>query len=303
MAHSSHDKGEGSAPHHRPATVSAGLQTPEAILRELHRALPFAARQQLARSAQCTGNQGLGQFGESASLLLALLHASNSTAGSFVELGALDGVRFSNTIMLERCWGWRGLLVEANPVSYAALEHSGRTAHTEHAAVCEAGSGNVTIVTSSKYSEMPGFLSSFRNGSMRRFARRVNLQDTSVVPCARLDVLMERAGLPERVNFLSLDVEGAEFQVVSTVDPARFDVVLVELDGHDRAKDANVRARLTGAGLVDSHFSIWSSKVFLHPAFALRLPSDLRTLAEQVGWKSVASLDWTRWTHRAGDWD
>ena len=193
MAHSSHDKGEGSAPHHRPATVSAGLQTPEAILRELHRALPFAARQQLARSAQCTGNQGLGQFGESASLLLALLHASNSTAGSFVELGALDGVRFSNTIMLERCWGWRGLLVEANPVSYAALEHSGRTAHTEHAAVCEAGSGNVTIVTSSKYSEMSGFLSSFRNGSMRRFARRVNLQDTSVVPCARLDVLMERA--------------------------------------------------------------------------------------------------------------
>ena len=191
---------------------------------------------------------------------LALLHASNSTAGSFVELGALDGVRFSNTIMLERCWGWRGLLVEANPVSYAALEHSGRTAHTEHAAVCEAGSGNVTIVTSSKYSEMSGFLSSFRNGSMRRFARRVNLQDTSVVPCARLDVLMERVGLPERVNFLSLDVEGAEFQVVSTGE-SLLKRRLETMDPEDELVEGALTPRDYVLGYLEQAFPIHAQKL------------------------------------------
>ena len=31
--------------------------------------------------------------------------------GSFVELGAYDGLSNSNTFMLERCFAWRGLLV------------------------------------------------------------------------------------------------------------------------------------------------------------------------------------------------
>ena len=251
----------------------------EAVIHLLQKALPLATRQELAQRDNCTRQQSLGQWDESGRLLLALLYASNNTTGSFVELGALNGVNLSNTIMLERCWGWRGLLVEANPLSYEELERSGRTAHKEHAAVCEAGSGNMTIALSRKHHEISGFLSSYVNGSMKRFSRYVNLSDTAQVPCARLDVLMKRADMPARVNFLSLDVEGAEFDVISTVDPARFDVVLVELDRRDNDKDQKVRARLTGAGLVRSNFGIWTSEVFLNPVLASRLPFDLRKVA------------------------
>ena len=251
----------------------------EAVIHLLQKALPLATRQELAQRDNCTRQQFLGQWDESGRLLLALLYASNNTTGSFVELGALNGVNLSNTIMLERCWGWRGLLVEANPLSYEELERSGRTAHKEHAAVCEAGSGNMTIALSRKQHEISGFLSSYVNGSMKRFSRYVNLSDTAQVPCARLDVLMKRADMPARVNFLSLDVEGAEFDVISTVDPARFDVVLVELDRRDNDKDQKVRARLTGAGLVRSNFGIWTSEVFLNPVLASRLPFDLRKVA------------------------
>ena len=251
----------------------------EAVIHLLQKALPLATRQELAQRDNCTRQQFLGQWDESGRLLLALLYASNNTTGSFVELGALNGVNLSNTIMLERCWGWRGLLVEANPLSYEELERSGRTAHKEHAAVCEAGSGNMTIALSRKHHEISGFLSSYVNGSMKRFSRYVNLSDTAQVPCARLDVLMKRADMPARVNFLSLDVEGAEFDVISTVDPARFDVVLVELDRRDNDKDQKVRARLTRAGLVRSNFGIWTSEVFLNPVLASRLPFDLRKVA------------------------
>lgn len=38
------------------------------------------------------------------------------TNGVFVEMGALDGVRYSNTKMFEEVpLNWRGLLIEANP--------------------------------------------------------------------------------------------------------------------------------------------------------------------------------------------
>ena len=35
--------------------------------------------------------------------------------GVFVELGAYDGITSSNTLVLEKCHGWRGVLIEGKP--------------------------------------------------------------------------------------------------------------------------------------------------------------------------------------------
>ena len=44
--------------------------------------------------------------------------ATHLRPGTFVEIGAFDGVNLSNTYMLERCYDWRGLLIEANPENF-----------------------------------------------------------------------------------------------------------------------------------------------------------------------------------------
>ena len=44
----------------------------------------------------------------------------------FVELGAADGLRISNTLSLERHFGWHGLCIEPS-LAYARLARSGRT--------------------------------------------------------------------------------------------------------------------------------------------------------------------------------
>ncbi len=41
--------------------------------------------------------------------------------GTFLEMGALNGVQWSNTVALERVLGWRGILIEASPSSYSQL--------------------------------------------------------------------------------------------------------------------------------------------------------------------------------------
>ncbi|XP_053641416.1 uncharacterized protein [Cherax quadricarinatus] len=50
--------------------------------------------------------------------------------GVFVEVGAQDGVWLSNTWWLEAARGWRGLLVEADPLNYHHLRNSPRTSPT-----------------------------------------------------------------------------------------------------------------------------------------------------------------------------
>ena len=76
----------------------------------------------------CAFNHSKSQYAEDLIMLPTLLHARRGSPGHgvFVELGALDGIAFSNTYMLERCFGWRGLLIEGNPASFAKLRESGR---------------------------------------------------------------------------------------------------------------------------------------------------------------------------------
>ena len=57
--------------------------------------------------------------------------------GSFLELGAVDGETFSNTLgILERRLGWKGLLVEADPKSFEMLPHKRPGQIGVHAAIC-----------------------------------------------------------------------------------------------------------------------------------------------------------------------
>lgn len=193
-------------------------------------------------------------FGEELLLLPTLLRASAErnggryAGGTFVELGALDGVTISNSLLLERCFNWRGVLIEANPTNFMKLNVSQRASTKIHSAVCAEG-GNVTMTSSG------GPTSAQIGAASERHVKtwKLNLDRVVTVPCRPLSRIMEQAlPAPHHASFLSLDVEGAEDIVMETVDPALFDVVLVEwTDGSegDNEKNRRVHRRLTNAGL------------------------------------------------------
>ena len=57
--------------------------------------------------------------------------------GSFLEMGALDGLMYSNTYAFEQVLGWKGVLIEASPKSFERLARNRPSQHTIHAAVCD----------------------------------------------------------------------------------------------------------------------------------------------------------------------
>ena len=127
-----------------------------------------------------------------------------SEAGTFVELGAYTGVQLSNTYLLEKCFQWRGLLIEANPSNYAELAHSKRN-HSRfmHAAVCAKGIGSINVTAGQ--TETSGSPTEMAESFRKRF-EKTNTRNTVAVPCAPLSLLMDEANLP-KATFLSLDVE------------------------------------------------------------------------------------------------
>ena len=172
--------------------------------------------------------------------------------GSFVELGAYDGLSNSNTFMLERCFAWRGLLIEASPSNYKKCCPSRATAPPTKCTRPCAPRLEAWSRSRREGDQMGGEVTLIPEAAMRRFKERLKLASSvAIVPCAPLGELMGRAGLHQGSDFLSLDVEGAEAKVLQTVDPARFKVVLVETNVvGGTEKNREVHRLLSSAGLV-----------------------------------------------------
>ena len=169
--------------------------------------------------------------------------------GTFVELGALDGVLYSNTYGLEACFDWRGLLVEADAGNFAKLQASARVATRAHAAVCGPGEGTVPISTTPGQPWGSGDPTAMTEGRTRHFATHLAAKTTiNLVPCKPLSTLMAAAGLRDGADFLSLDVEGAELMVLQHTNVTGLQVVLVEVDGFNPAKEAAIAKLLADSG-------------------------------------------------------
>ena len=157
------------------------------------------------------------QFGEDKSLLSTVFCDQCLHDRTYLEIGALDGKLHSNTHMLEHHFGWSGLLIEGEPNNAKALianrGKSGRNVIFNEA-ICPvtsvlnftkhpgAGTAGVPEAMSPKYLASWGWR--FRKGTMQ-------------VPCRPLSALMQLAGI-RAIDFFSLDVEGAELQVLQTFD-------------------------------------------------------------------------------------
>ena len=212
----------------------------------------------------CALRTSKAQLGEDLVLLPTLLaHARKSgKPGRFVEIGAFTGIALSNTYMLEKCFGWSGLLIEASPHNFAQLRTAGRQAKIVNSGVCEEP-GVIRMTTrggptagqfgamSAKYLQLWGG----RNGA--------NSNQMVEVPCKPMRELMSDAGI-HHAHFLSLDVEGAEDKVFDTARPTAFGVVMAEADNYDPPKDERVKQRALRGGLrLSTRALVRASNVFL----------------------------------------
>ena len=155
------------------------------------------------------------------------------------------------TWMLEKCFGWTGVLIEAHPDMCKRLDAADRTAHKVCAAVCPAGH-QVTMpsMNVSAASGVLGVLEYATKQYMQTWKGHFDTVNTIKVPCRPMTSVLEEAGIPE-VEYISIDTQGAEEVVLKTSNLSAFTgVVLVEAESTAAAKNVRVRHMLLDAGFV-----------------------------------------------------
>jgi FkbM family methyltransferase len=147
------------------------------------------------------------------------------TGGYFVEFGATDGIDLSNTYLLEKQFGWNGILAEPATAWHAELERN-RLANIEKN--CVWAESNTTLlfneVDRAGLSTVEGFSDADFHGEARRKHRQYPVQTISLLD------LLDKYRAPKIIDFLSIDCEGSEFSILEKFDFAtyRFRVIVCE---------------------------------------------------------------------------
>jgi FkbM family methyltransferase len=157
--------------------------------------------------------------------LLALGVFGPSHKGFFVEFGATDGIDLSNTWLLESKFGWKGILCEPGRNWHRSLR-ANRRSEIDTRVVYSASGLQVDFLEAEfpELSTIKGFGESDQHSSMR-----MNNSSYKVETISLLDLLREHSA-PSFIEFLSVDTEGSEFEILRNFNfnEYRFGLICVE---------------------------------------------------------------------------
>ncbi len=183
-------------------------------------------------SAKIKGYHGLNNIDK------ALLNYLDYENGYFVELGANDGIKQSNTFYLESHRGWRGMLVEPVVHNYfkCIANRSKDTKVFCNACVSFSNDSEfVEIIYCDLMSVMNGIEHDIKSPRVHaELGRQFLRYGESIVSFGSktitLNQLLIDAQAPLNIDLLSLDVEGAEMEVLRGIDHTqyRFKIICVE---------------------------------------------------------------------------
>ena len=133
--------------------------------------------------------------------------------GYFVEFGATNGFDLSNTYMLEKEMGWTGILAEPAVSWHIALPKN-RNCHIDFG--CVWSKTGETLEFNNVLDAELSTIDTFSNGDNHAKAREQGLK-YDVTTISLMD-LLKKYDAPKEIDYLSIDTEGSEFEILSAFD-------------------------------------------------------------------------------------
>ena len=134
--------------------------------------------------------------------------------GFFVEFGATNGLDLSNTYLLEKDFGWKGILAEPAKSWHQDLRKN-RTSHIETDCVWHTSHLNLTFneLNRAEFSTIDGYTSAhdeWKDTKSKGTSYSVNT--------ISLIDLLKKYNAPRIIDYLSIDTEGSEYDILKDFD-------------------------------------------------------------------------------------
>lgn len=180
--------------------------------------------------------------------VLALSLVGKGARGFFVEFGATDGKTLSNSYLLEKEFGWSGILCEPGKNWHSALKGN-RSAAIDTRCVFSS-TGKLVAFTETSVGEL-STISSFMQSDANRFLRKK--AGTYQVETVSLQDLLLTHNAPKYIEFLSVDTEGSEYEILKGFPFDQYTFGLICVEHNYTGNREKLHELLTGKGYVRIH--------------------------------------------------
>jgi hypothetical protein len=151
--------------------------------------------------------------------------------GTFVEVGAYDGIQTSNTYFFEKNLEWNGICIEANPTIFQKLSINRK-------------SKNINVAINNYIGQC-----FFSGDKVTNYGTQVN--------CNILNNILLQNECPKDIDYLSLDIEGFEIVALESLDFLHFNIGLITVEHNSYLVGENNKNQifklLTSKGFIRVH--------------------------------------------------
>jgi FkbM family methyltransferase len=126
--------------------------------------------------------------------------------GFYLDIGAYDGIQTSNTFVLEKDLNWSGICVEANSEVFNTLSLNRKSKNL-----------NLAVL------DYKGYCSFYRDS-----VRNDNIGN--LTPCDTLNNILEQNDAPSIIDYMSIDIEGSEFNALKDFDFKKWQINLITIE-------------------------------------------------------------------------
>jgi len=157
--------------------------------------------------------------------LFVLLATNEKQNGFFVEFGASDGTSLSNTALLEKGFGWQGILAEPARIWHKALAQN-RACTLEPRCVWSKSGERLRFneTLSSELSTLERYTAHDGHALDRRDGRHYFVETIS------LNDLLLQHGAPPLIDYMSIDTEGSEYPILANFDFSAYEIGILTVE-------------------------------------------------------------------------
>jgi FkbM family methyltransferase len=188
----------------------------------------------------------------------------------FVEFGACDGIKFSNTFLLEKN-GWQGIVAEPAKKWHKKLK-ANRNCEISLKAVTSV-SGNKLYFVETVEGEFSS-LRSFAESDMFGQYRTDNTSSEYLVDTISLNDLIKENGFYQEITYLSIDTEGGERSILESFDFKQFNPAIISVEHNYSVEQENLDHLLIDLGFIKVLTTLSRFESWYVNADRISLPSD-----------------------------
>lgn len=177
-----------------------------------------------------------------------------------MEFGATDGVLLSNSWLLEKNFGWKGVCAEPNPKFFASLKNNRRCTLSERCISGETGK-QVEFVFADAFGGSLEYANDDMHGERR--AAYATAGHVATLITISLDDFLKEIGAPHHIDYISIDTEGSEFEILQTFPFDQWNIRLLTIEHNFTLRRADIRSLLerNGYRCTEQQWDDWYERV------------------------------------------